>query len=49
MGSPLLIINGAVEGIVDEAVMRRLLAHIGLVGGTVYGKQGKQHLLERIG
>jgi hypothetical protein len=49
MGAPLPVINGAVEGIVDEAVFRRLLKAVRAEPGTVYGKNGKQQLLERLG
>ena len=41
-------VNVLVEGITDEAVVRRLLAHAGLTCGTVYGKRGKGALLERL-
>ena len=49
MGTPLPVISGAVEGIVDEAVFRRLLKAVRAEPGTVYGKNGKQQLLERLG
>ena len=39
-----VIIRAAVEGIVDEAVVRRLIAYVGGRLGTVYGKEGKEHL-----
>ncbi len=35
-----------VEGIIDEAIARRILAHVSLLCGTVYGKRGKDYLLE---
>ena len=41
-------IQAAVEGIVDEAVLRRLIAHAGGQTGTVYGKNGKPALREKI-
>jgi hypothetical protein len=41
-------ISAAVEGITDEAVVRRLILHVGAQPGTVYGKQGKPHLRTRI-
>ena len=44
-----VIISAAVEGIVDEAVVRRLVAHAGGRTGTVYGKKGKAHLRQKIG
>jgi hypothetical protein len=43
-----LVISGAVEGIVDEAVVTRLVAHVGGEQGTIYGKAGKHNLLERL-
>ncbi len=41
-------ISAAVEGIVDEAVVRKLIAHAGATPGPVYGKQGKSFLRQRI-
>ena len=41
-------IQVAVEGILDEAVVRRLIAHAGGETGTVYGRNGKPALLNRI-
>ena len=43
-----IVISAAVEGIVDEVVVRRLIEHLGAVPGAVYGKNGKQLLLRRI-
>lgn len=40
------IITGAVEGITDEAVFRRLCEHIGSSAGNIYGRKGKQSLLQ---
>lgn len=42
-------ISAAVEGTLDEAVVRRLVRHAGARAGTVYGKNGKPFLKERIG
>jgi len=42
------VISAAVEGIVDEAVVRKLIMHAGATPGSVHGKQGKSHLRERI-
>ena len=42
------IISAAVEGIVDEAVVRRLIAHAGGQTGDVYGKNGKDELRQKI-
>lgn len=41
-------ISGAVEGIVDEAVLRRLVQHVGAQAGPVHGKNGKTHLRQRL-
>ncbi len=43
-----IVISAAVEGIVDEAVVRKLMAHTGATPGDVYGKQGKSFLRQRI-
>lgn len=42
------IISAAVEGVVDEAVVRTVIAHAGAVAGDVYGRQGKEYLRQRI-
>ena len=44
-----VIISAAVEGIVDEAVVAKLITHAGGHPGTIYGKKGKDHLRQRIG
>lgn len=41
-------VNVLVEGITDEAVVRRLLEYAELTCATVYGKNGKESLLRRI-
>src|SRR5262245_27099002 len=41
-------ISAAVEGIVNEAVVRTLIIFIGASLGPVHGKQGKPFLLQRI-
>ncbi len=43
-----IVISAAVEGIVDEAVARKLIAYAGATPGPVYGKQGKSSLLQKI-
>lgn len=43
-----LIITAAVEGIVDEAVARKLVHHVGALSGDVYGKNGKRSLLQKV-
>jgi hypothetical protein len=42
------IISAAVEGVVDEAVIRKLIFHVGAIPGPVYGKQGKNFLKQKI-
>ncbi len=42
------VVFAAVEGMLDEVVLRRLLADIGVEPVAIYGKQGKQRLRERI-
>jgi len=41
-------ISGAVEGLLDEAVLKRLIADVGGVPGPIYGKAGKDLLLRRL-
>ncbi|HPU99171.1 MAG TPA: hypothetical protein PLO53_14615, partial [Candidatus Hydrogenedentes bacterium] len=41
-------INMAVEGIVDEAVAKRLLATVGVSPGLIIGKRGKDYLLKKL-
>ncbi|RJP67781.1 MAG: hypothetical protein C4532_14090 [Candidatus Abyssobacteria bacterium SURF_17] len=43
-----VIISGAVEGLIDEAVFRRLTRWAGAIPGIIYGKHGKPFLLQRI-
>jgi hypothetical protein len=43
-----LVVSGAVEGVVDEAVLRRLIELTGARLGPVYGKNGKKHLQQKI-
>lgn len=47
MSHPILI-TAAIEGDLDEAVIRRLLIHSQLVPGDIYGKIGKRHLHDKI-
>ena len=49
MANGQVFITGAVEGDVDEAVLRRILRHVGLELGAVHGREGKQKLLQRLG
>jgi hypothetical protein len=43
-----ITIYSAVEGIADEAAVRKLIAHVGANPGTTYGKCGKNFLREKI-
>lgn len=43
------VVTGAVEGDVDEAVLRQVTKHVGLSLGVVHGREGKQRLLQRLG
>lgn len=43
-----VVITAAVEGTVDEAVVRRLVRHVGAIPGDVYGKNGKESVRRRI-
>jgi hypothetical protein len=43
-----IVISSAVEGLVDEAVVKRLIAEAGGKAGPVFGKNGKPHLKQRI-
>ena len=42
------VVTGAVEGDLDEALLRRILSGVGISLGTVYGRKGKRFLLEAI-
>jgi hypothetical protein len=41
-------VNGAVEGMVDDIVLRRLLAEAGAVAGAIHVKNGKGALLQKL-
>ncbi len=43
-----IVVTGATEGIVDEAVVRRLIREVGADPGPVHGKGGKRRLREQI-
>lgn len=43
-----VVISAAVEGIVDEAVIHRLVKHAGAIPGIIYGKHGKQDIRLKI-
>ena len=42
------VITVAVEGVIDEAVVHRLMGHVGARLGPVFGKSGKSALYERM-
>lgn len=43
-----IVFFAAVEGPIDEAVLRRVVEHIGATLGSVYGKNGKATLLKQL-
>jgi hypothetical protein len=43
-----LTISAAVEGVVDEVVLRRMMELVGARLSAVYGKKGKQHLQQKL-
>ena len=43
-----VVVSAAVEGVVDEAVVRKLIVQAGGYPGTVYGKSGKSYLRRQI-
>ena len=43
-----VIVSGAVEGDLDEAVLRRLVEEEGAILNRLYGRKGKQHLKQRL-
>lgn len=43
-----IFISGAVEGMLDEAVLRRLMKERGAMAGPIYGKNGKPFLLQKV-
>src|SRR5690606_24853236 len=45
---PVEYVTGAVEGLVDEAVLRRLIREAGMQCVAVYGKEGKPYLIEQL-
>ena len=45
---PEVYVSAAVEGLVDEAVVQRLIRHVGGVPGAVYGKEGKELLRRKV-
>jgi hypothetical protein len=45
----MVVISAAVEGLVDETVIKSLIREAGAITGQVYGKRGKPFLRESIG
>lgn len=43
-----IVVNGAVEGDLDEVVFERLVALVGATPGNVYGRRGKRSLLAKV-
>lgn len=43
-----LIVNIAVEGRLDEAILRKVLSYVGIEVGHVYGKMGKDKLRKNV-
>lgn len=43
-----IVISSAVEGVVDEAVVKRLIIEAGGEIGPIYGKRGKSHLKQKV-
>lgn len=43
-----VLVSGAVEGDLDEAVLRRLVEDEGAILYRLYGRRGKQHLKQRL-
>jgi len=42
------VVTGAVEGDLDEALLRRILDHVGISLGVVHGRRGKPFLLQSV-
>jgi hypothetical protein len=45
---PTAYISAAVEGIVDEATLRRIFGHLNVIPTAIYGRNGKSFLLSRL-
>lgn len=43
-----VVITAAVEGILDEAVIRSMIQHVGAVPGRIHGKEGKNRIRARL-
>lgn len=44
-----VLVYGAVEGPIDEAVLTRLIQHVSARPGAVYGKRGKPYVKQHLG
>ncbi len=44
-----MVVSGAVEGLIDETMLRRLVREAGGSAGPIYGKKGKVHLDRQLG
>lgn len=44
-----VVVHAAVEGLIDEAVLRRLVVDAGATPGIIFGKEGKSFIKKRIG
>jgi len=45
----LVVLSGVVEGLVDEAILQRLVQYVGTTLGAIYGKRGKNYLRDKLG
>jgi len=43
-----IYVSAAVEGLIDEAVARKLIWHVGAMPGAVYGRSGKRYLRQKL-
>jgi len=48
MATQPIVFSAAVEGIVDEALLRKLCQFVGAMLGPVYGRNGKAYILQRL-
>lgn len=47
--SEVVVVTGAAEGLVDAAVLRRLVSEAGAIPGSVHGGNGKMDLVHQLG
>ena len=47
-GTPPAYVSAAVEGVVDEAALRRIFTEVNVVPTAIYGRNGKPYLLSRL-